>query len=362
MPMKVLDYLASCNSSYEGGTCFYVAIPVYKTELYLPECIESILNQTYGNWRAVIVDDGSPDRCGSICDEFASRDRRIAVIHKENAGLLSARRAAVDYILEHNDGGYLVFLDSDDALELSAFETINKLIEETGVDLLMYQWRVFASSSTLELINNDNISFEIISDKRSLYNKVFNDHGYNSLCKKAVNISILKKKDYTCFYHVKHGEDLLQSLDMFRAAKSVCFSNAVLYRYRMNPSSITHAIAFDTYKVDTTLFRAVLAFLQEENVWDAHDYAAYMGFCKHLLHVELRMISSFNTSRDNKIGLFEKILDDSYYQYVLSHTKAKDRMLLALKRRHFGMVFFFCRCYKIGSKVKKALRLHKSEC
>ncbi len=90
-----------------------VIVPVYKVEDYLPRCVQSLLAQTYPNLEIYLVDDGSPDRCGILCDEFAAADSRIRVIHKENGGLSSARNAGIDVA----QGEYLGFVDSDDWVE-----------------------------------------------------------------------------------------------------------------------------------------------------------------------------------------------------------------------------------------------------
>lgn len=90
-----------------------VIVPVYKVEKYLDECVESIVNQTYRNLEIILVDDGSPDNCPQMCDDWAKRDARIRVIHKENGGLSSARNAGLDVCT----GEYISFIDSDDWLE-----------------------------------------------------------------------------------------------------------------------------------------------------------------------------------------------------------------------------------------------------
>ena len=87
-----------------------VIIPVYKVQDYLPKCIESVLQQTYHNLEIILVDDGSPDKCGKICDSYARKDERIRVVHKTNGGLASARNAG----LECATGDYVCFIDSDD--------------------------------------------------------------------------------------------------------------------------------------------------------------------------------------------------------------------------------------------------------
>ena len=95
-----------------------VIVPIYKVEPYLRRCLDSIVNQTYRNLEIILVDDGSPDNCGNICDEYAQKDLRIEVIHKENGGLSSARNIAIDKA----NGDYLAFVDSDDWLDTDMFE------------------------------------------------------------------------------------------------------------------------------------------------------------------------------------------------------------------------------------------------
>lgn len=103
-----------------------VIVPIYKVEAYLPKCVESIRNQTHSNLEIILVDDGSPDGCGAICDAFSARDSRIRVIHKENGGLSDARNAGI----EMAKGDYLAFVDSDDWLEPDAFDAMLALAKK----------------------------------------------------------------------------------------------------------------------------------------------------------------------------------------------------------------------------------------
>lgn len=91
-----------------------IIVPIYKVEAYLHRCVDSILAQTFTDFELILVDDGSPDNCGAICDEYAEKDSRIHVIHKENGGLSSARNAGIDWAFEHSDSEWLTFIDSDD--------------------------------------------------------------------------------------------------------------------------------------------------------------------------------------------------------------------------------------------------------
>ena len=110
-----------------------VIVPVYNVEYYLKQCLDSIVNQTYRNLEIILVDDGSTDSSGDICDEYAQIDARIKVIHKENGGLSSARNAGLDVC---TSGGELIaFVDSDDWLELDMFEVLYTNLKEKNVDI-----------------------------------------------------------------------------------------------------------------------------------------------------------------------------------------------------------------------------------
>lgn len=113
-------------------TCISIIVPVYNIEEYLPRCIESILNQTYTNLQLILVDDGSKDSSGRICDEYAKKDSRIIVVHKENGGSSSARNVGI----EMATGEYLGFVDSDDYIEPVMYETMVKTIKETGCSIV----------------------------------------------------------------------------------------------------------------------------------------------------------------------------------------------------------------------------------
>jgi glycosyltransferase involved in cell wall biosynthesis len=101
-----------------------VVVPICNIESYLPDCIDSLINQTFKNIEIILVDDGSPDNCGKICDDYASRDERIRVIHKVNGGLVSARNAGY----EVSTGNWLMYLDGDDWLDTDLCETLVKYV------------------------------------------------------------------------------------------------------------------------------------------------------------------------------------------------------------------------------------------
>jgi len=121
--------------------CVSVIVPIYKVEPYLKRAVDSIIRQTYSNLEIILVDDGSPDGCGRICDDYAKKDNRIKVIHKENGGLSDARNAGLDVAA----GDYIAFVDSDDYIAADFVETLLFQLEKTDADVAMCSYRTTAS-------------------------------------------------------------------------------------------------------------------------------------------------------------------------------------------------------------------------
>lgn len=108
-----------------------VIVPVYKVEKYLHRCVDSILNQTYKNLEVILIDDGSPDNCSAICDEYAAKDSRVRVFHQKNAGVSAARNAGLDAAT----GDYIAFVDSDDWLEPDMYQTLHDVLQKSQADI-----------------------------------------------------------------------------------------------------------------------------------------------------------------------------------------------------------------------------------
>ncbi len=128
-----------------------IIIPVYKVEKYLEKCIQSVINQTYENLQIILVDDGSPDNCGKICDEYAQKDHRIEVIHKSNGGLSDARNKG----LEIAKGEYIGFVDSDDYIESDMYEVLYNLLKQYNVDVSICNFYT-VSQGKIAIKNADN--------------------------------------------------------------------------------------------------------------------------------------------------------------------------------------------------------------
>lgn len=202
-----------------------VIVPVYKVEKYLRNCLNSILNQTYSNWEAILVDDGSPDDCGKICDEYAATDSRFKVIHKENGGLSSARNAANPYI----SGEYIFFLDSDDFLHREALALLIKLAIEYNADIVQCNF-----------IRGCETSFPLINNKYDI-SEYDNKSIFTSFVAKIIVWNKLYRKNVVSGIKFPEGlinEDDFTTWKFYYRSKVIVTTTMPLYYYTINPNSI----------------------------------------------------------------------------------------------------------------------------
>lgn len=204
---------------------FSILVPVYNVERYLAECIDSILKQSFKDYEIVLVDDGSTDSSGAICEDYANAySDKIKVIHKKNQGLISARRVGIN----EAKGEFCVFVDSDDFVEKDLLETIEQyLCQEGDIDIVMYTFKYYKNGikypRSIEIANDGEIWDK--ERKKELYEKIAFSNIFNSIWTKAIRTSILKSDptDYTLYYGKNMAEDLLQILYPLTVAKKNYF-------------------------------------------------------------------------------------------------------------------------------------------
>ena len=207
-----------------------IIVPVYKVEKYLDRCVESIVNQTYKNLEIILVDDGSPDNCPQMCDEWAKKDSRIKVIHKQNGGLSTARNAGLDI----STGKYIQFVDSDDFLELNACEVLLKNIVETNADLVVGNVNFITKRKKNVKLNSFVTTNKVEFMKIMLNKKIFNV-AWNKLYKKS-----LIKEQFSLDVR-KYGEDFLFNCDYLFNCNILSFCSEIVYNYFVSlPGAITH--------------------------------------------------------------------------------------------------------------------------
>jgi glycosyltransferase involved in cell wall biosynthesis len=212
-----------------------IIVPVYKVENYLKECVDSILNQTFTDFELILVDDGSPDNSGKMCDEFAIKDNRIKVIHKENGGLSSARNAGLDVIT----GEYVCFVDSDDLIHNKTLELLYNIVTVNKPDIAVGRFNRFLFYDEIDIESNVDFVYKEISST-TLLEMAISDYDISfSVCNKIFNSSLWKEVRFRegTYYE---DEDIVYKI--FDKAKRCMLCDYKFYFYRMNINSTTNKI------------------------------------------------------------------------------------------------------------------------
>ncbi|MBR2903596.1 MAG: glycosyltransferase, partial [Clostridia bacterium] len=206
-----------------------VIVPIYGVEKYLNKCVESIANQTHKDLEIILVDDGSKDNCPVLCDEWAKKDARVKVVHKENGGLSDARNAGYPFVT----GDYISFIDSDDYIEPTFYETLLKAMEKSGAEIAECGTRyVDEEGKELKLRQSQDGEFDKITallrliKEDGLYQTV-----WNKLYKKEVVDGLLFEKG-------KYNEDEFWTYRVFDKATKIVSVETALYNYLQRSSSI----------------------------------------------------------------------------------------------------------------------------
>lgn len=216
-----------------------VIVPVFRVENYIKECVDSIINQTYKNLEIILVDDGSPDKSGIICEEYAKFDSRIKVIHKTNGGLSDAR----NFGLEEVCGKYVLFCDSDDILEHVTVETVVDLAEKYNSDIVGFESVIFSEGKGQLRPIYHNTEEIIHLSSAQLAEKLLYKQIDCSVCNKLFNAEKLVQ----CrFIKGRYNEDIIFLTQLLGECKNIIMTNYPFYRYRINPESITHTFNLKT--------------------------------------------------------------------------------------------------------------------
>ena len=213
-----------------------VIVPVYNVEKYLSECLDSILKQTYKNLDIILVDDGSTDSSGKICDEYKNRDSRIRVFHKENGGLSDARNAGISVA----NGNYITFIDSDDIVGDRYVEFLYNSIIKGKSDISVCRFKRFSNKDSIAYDNTEKEENSI--DSKEYYIKTLYqfDHTIYSVssCAKLYKKEIFKNNRFDVG---RINEDFLICDRVLKEAKTVSLIDSTQYFYRINNSSITNS-------------------------------------------------------------------------------------------------------------------------
>ena len=337
-----------------------IIVPVYNVEKYIHRCVESLINQTLKDIEIILVDDESPDSCPSICDEYAQKDARIKVIHKKNEGLGLTRNAG----LEIASGEFIAFIDSDDWVDLTMYETLYNTAKNNQCDTVYCSLQYYYSPNKIIPFKevNEETFFQVrkeidtfLLDMLAPLPTYHSDVKYMvSVCKAIYSRNIIRN------HHLKFvseriiaSEDMVFHTQYLKLSEKIGFIPKYFYNYFQNENSITH-----TYT--ETKIERLKKFIQEMDV----TFSQYFNQSEYYIRLQRKALHYLRTSLYIKYQItkshpfieqikeFKELCDDEIFSKTLVDYPYH---LLPLKHRLF---YFFIK-FKITSLLILMYKLHK---
>ena len=320
-----------------------VIIPVYNVEKYLTKCLVSVINQTYSNLEIILVDDGSTDSSGKICDEFAEKDARIHVIHKENMGLSSARNEA----LVISTGEYICFVDSDDFIcENLIAESIAKL-EETDSDVCMFShFTTDGKSETIQYLPLEKNVYEKEDIRKSVLPLFVGQKSAEErpllgfVCRQVFRrrvIGVQRFKSEREYY----AEDIVFDLEFYLKANRMCVVNKPLYYYRYVETSLSNRYRKNLFEKLIKLLAFKREIVDTHNIMDCEERLVRSAF-RAAIGGALNIKRAQELSRLEKKAELKKIVCNSLVRDAIKKVKPKGireiAFVVLLKLKCTGML------------------------
>ena len=300
-----------------------IIVPIYKVELYLDKCVCSIVNQSYSNLEIILVDDGSPDKCPEMCDEWAKKDSRIKVIHKDNGGLSDARNAG----LQIASGDYIGFVDSDDYIREDMYELLLSSIKKNMSDISACGVQCFFddNTNTYPLTPNDTVVLDTSSAVKAILKE--------TLLKQPVWYKLYKKSviENLQFVVGKYHEDVFWSYKAVGNAKSVSIFPDSCYFYRQRNDSIMGADFSDKH-FDSIEAKIERVYYIGERFPEHLDLAKYQLWVSCLYALQKSLIA-FDKNRIRKQAKkMKQIKNICFPNNYISKLDLKQKLWLSLSK------------------------------
>ncbi|MFJ7728161.1 glycosyltransferase family 2 protein [Neobacillus sp. NPDC097160] len=319
-----------------------IIVPVYNLEQYIKKCLDSILSQTFKDFEVIIVNDGSIDNSGSICNEIAYLDNRVRVIHKKNGGLSSARNAGIKIA----KGDFLGFVDSDDYIDKDMYRVLYNLCKETNSDISICK---FSREVKGKLINEQNEECKLEMDHDEAMRQLFKGVLYRfSVCNK-----LFKK---TCFENIQFPEgriheDLATTYKLFSNARKSVYTNYEGYVYVKREESILTS-KFHGKRMDALLgWSEILSFMGRNYPHLSKEFISCFAYgCVDIIHYILNQVENRDL-RKEYLSIIQQLVRKFYIKLMLNNTLSlKYKLTITLLQCSTSLLVF-------SSKSKKILRL-----
>lgn len=337
---------------------FSVIVPVFNVEAYLNQCIESVISQSFPHFELILVNDGSTDSSGDICNYYCKKDKRIKVIHQSNQGHIMARMNGIKSAM----GEFILFLDSDDYWDPHLLEIVNKNIIDYNCDLILFKYRKVLDNGKQIFVQETKFKSGEIN-KKLLFEELVSSSNLNNLCNKAIKRNLIDEiVGYEKFRHIKLGEDLLMSLPILYNAKKVIFIDKPLYYYRYVNTSITNTFKIQDFFDITQVRIEVLKFMNKVGF---NDNVYLQKFYNYYINSFIIYLYNFVINEKDIINKLNMIIKTTQNNLLMEARKYEeffkikfDKLIIykLFNKRYYRSMIFYIKMHNFLRKVKICLR------
>lgn len=291
-----------------------IVMPVFNVEQYLEKSIKSVLNQTHSNIELILVNDGSTDNSGGICDKFKAMDDRIKVVHKKNAGSGFARNSGMEIAI----GEYIYFADPDDYVELNLVEDNYSIAKETQADIIEFgYYEEKNNQGEIQAQKEKNPTLKGVLEKKDFRNKFQEFHSFRplSLWNKLYRRNFLEKNKYM-FTDQKVGQDALFLLDVYRGLEKITFNPKAYYHYVDREGSAVNKYRPARTQYEYNIARKFHDLIQYWGTEEKHSILVHKHYWR-IMFIELKYLNFEDCPLSNKEKI-ERVKEWSKNQYVYS--------------------------------------------
>ena len=323
---------------------FSVLIPLFNAKKYIAECIDSVLAQDFSDYEIVIVDDGSTDGSGAIADQYQEKHPQIIrVIHKENTGVLLTRRK----LLQEAKGDYILWVDSDDVVKPDLMKDLFGEIQKHHPDMLIYNYEYYDDASQMfhSLFVPDGTVIEG-EGKHAVLVKMLLGRDLNELWSKCIRREIIDfETDYSDYQHVKEGDDLFCLLPIFDMTEKIVYLDRAYYRYRVLPTSITHAATYRQYDSYRTIYERIDYYIKKWSFSEEEISQVKDRFATRIVDCAVACANSSESNMEIFIAFVSGITSDEANHPVFSQeerrlsSKAYQRYYRLLMQKEYRKLY-----------------------
>ena len=340
-----------------------IIVPVYNVEKYINACVDSLVNQTYKNLEIILVDDGSTDNSGSICDDYAKKDSRVKVIHKENGGASSSRKMGI----ESSTGDYIVTLDSDDWIDLETVEVcINKTEEYVDTDCVMFSYKREYDTKSFETHIFDGDKVFIGADAEDLvYRRLFGLIGDElaspekadsvvPCCMKLYKREFALKGKYVNVKLIGSADDTIFNMYALHGAKKIVYVDKCFYHYRKQGGTVTTTYRPNLVEQWNNLFNMMGEIIKEKNLPQKYEKALSNRIALSIVGIGTNEFCAIDKSFHKKVKSIKNYLKSERYKNAIQKIETKN---MPLKWKVFMFFAKHKNAFMISIMIKLILKL-----